>query len=58
VVNVADHELPAIEPRFTLRVSAHIPGNSPAVVDVFEPAFRRLHQMTQGAIQVKAFWGG
>ena len=55
-INSAD--LPQVSPQFTLRVSAHIPGSSPAVVDVFEPAFLRLHQMTGGAIQVKAFWGG
>lgn len=41
-----------------LRVSAHIPGNSPAVKDVFEPAFKRLTAMTQGAITVEGFWGG
>ncbi|WP_062310766.1 TRAP transporter substrate-binding protein [Polynucleobacter sinensis] len=42
----------------TLRVSAHIPGNSPAVKDVFEPAFKRLQIMTKGAIQVEGYWGG
>ncbi|MES2184986.1 MAG: TRAP transporter substrate-binding protein DctP [Pseudomonadota bacterium] len=44
--------------RFRMRVSAHIPGTSPAVVDVFEPAFRRLHQMSGGAITVEGHWGG
>jgi TRAP-type C4-dicarboxylate transport system substrate-binding protein len=42
----------------TFRVSAHIPGHSPAVVDVFEPAFRRLTAMTDGAIVVQGHWGG
>ena len=42
----------------TLRISAHIPGDSPAVKDVFEPAFKRLQIMTKGAIQVKGYWGG
>ncbi len=57
-LDVSPEDLKAVEPKFVLRVSAHIPGSSPAVVDVFEPAFKRLHQMTDGAIQVKAFWGG
>jgi TRAP-type C4-dicarboxylate transport system substrate-binding protein len=42
----------------TLRISAHIPGDSPAVKDVFEPAFKRLTVMTKGAIGVQGFWGG
>lgn len=42
----------------TLRISAHIPGDSPAVKDVFEPAFKRLQIMTKGAIQVEGYWGG
>lgn len=41
-----------------LRISAHIPGTSPAVVDVFEPAFKRLSVMSGGAIAVEAHWGG
>jgi TRAP-type C4-dicarboxylate transport system substrate-binding protein len=41
-----------------LKISAHIPGDSPAVKDVFEPAFERLRVMTNGAIEVKGFWGG
>lgn len=41
-----------------LRISAHIPGASPAVVDVFEPAFKRLSVMSGGAIAVEAHWGG
>ena len=41
-----------------LRMSAHIPGDSPAVKDVFEPAFKRLAVMTKGAIGVEGFWGG
>lgn len=41
-----------------LRISAHIPGDSPAVKDVFEPAFKRLTVMTKGAIGVAGFWGG
>ena len=28
----------------TLKISAHIPGDSPAVKDVFEPAFKRLNR--------------
>jgi TRAP-type C4-dicarboxylate transport system substrate-binding protein len=42
----------------TLRISAHIPGSSPAVKDVFEPAFKRLEIMTNGAIKVVGHWGG
>jgi TRAP-type C4-dicarboxylate transport system substrate-binding protein len=45
-------------PEVVLRVSAHIPAASPAVVDVFEPAFRRLTAMSKGAIAVQAHWGG
>jgi C4-dicarboxylate-binding protein DctP len=41
-----------------LRISAHIPGDSPAVKDVFEHAFKRLTVMTKGAIGVAGFWGG
>jgi TRAP-type C4-dicarboxylate transport system substrate-binding protein len=41
-----------------LRVSAHISGSSPAVVDVFEPAFQRLAAMTGGAIVAQGHWGG
>jgi C4-dicarboxylate-binding protein DctP len=41
-----------------LRISAHIPGDSPAVKDVFEHAFKRLTVMTKGAIGVEGFWGG
>lgn len=41
-----------------LRVSAHIPEASPAVQDVFLPAFRRLAQMSGGAIGVRSTWGG
>jgi hypothetical protein len=57
-LNVLACDMPTTVPEFTLRVSAHIPANSPAVQDVFEPAFRRLQLMTKGAINVKAFWGG
>ncbi len=57
-LDVKDAEIPANTPEFVLRVSAHIPGQSPAVQDVFEPAFRRLLVMTKGAIGVQAFWGG
>lgn len=46
------------KPEVVLRVSAHIPAASPAVVDVFEPAFRRLTAMSNGAIAVQAYWGG
>ncbi len=53
-----DQAFPAHSQSITLKVSAHIPGSSPAVVDVFEPAFKRLTEMTQGAIQVQAFWDG
>ncbi len=42
----------------TLRISAHIPGSSPAVKDVFEPAFKRLEIMTGGAIKVEGHWSG
>ncbi len=45
-------------PEVILRVSAHIPAASPAVVAVFEPAFRRLTAMSNGAIAVQAHWGG
>lgn len=48
---------PAAEPERCLRVSAHIPGRSPAVVDVFEPAFRRLAAMTGGGIVAQGHWG-
>lgn len=41
-----------------LRVSAHIPAASPAVRDIFEPAFRRLSLMTGGDIAVQAHWDG
>jgi TRAP-type C4-dicarboxylate transport system substrate-binding protein len=52
-------EDPNIKPDvITLRMSAHIPGDSPAVKDVFEPAFKRLQIMTKGAIQVEGYWGG
>ncbi len=51
-------EPPARTPEVVLRVSAHIPGASPAVQDVFVPAFRRLAQMSDGAIGVQATWGG
>ena len=44
--------------QITLRVSAHIPGQSPAVQDVFEPAFKRLAAMTGGAIGAEGHWGG
>ena len=57
-LNVKDEEIPQVQPKFTLRVSAHIPGQSPAVQDVFEPAFKRLQVMSGGAIGVQAFWGG
>ena len=57
-LTVTDQEIPQKKPDFVLRVSAHIPGQSPAVQDVFEPAFRRLQVMTNGAIGVQAFWGG
>jgi len=57
-LTVTDEQLPTVKPDFTLRVSAHIPGESPAVKDVFEPAFRRLREMSHGAIGVEAFWGG
>jgi len=57
-LNVLGSDVPTTAPEFTLRVSAHIPANSPAVQDVFEPAFRRLQVMTKGAINVEAFWGG
>ena len=45
-------------PQYTLRVSAHIPEASPAVQDVFLPAFDRLREMSGGAIGVQAVWGG
>ncbi len=45
-------------PEFTMRVSAHIPGASPAVQDVFVPGFLRLAEMTNGRIQVEQHWGG
>lgn len=48
----------ATQPEVVLRVSAHIPAASPAVVDVFEPAFRRLKAMSGGAIAVESHWGG
>ncbi len=51
-------EPPARTPETVLRVSAHIPQASPAVQDVFVPAFRRLAQMSDGAIGVQATWGG
>ena len=54
-------DVPAVQPgtpRFRMRVSAHIPGTSPAVVDVFEPAFKRLTEMSGGAIVVEGHWGG
>ena len=52
-------EDPIVKPDvITLRMSAHIPGDSPAVKDVFEPAFKRLQIMTKGAIQVEGYWGG
>ena len=57
-LTVTDQEIPQNKPEYILRVSAHIPGQSPAVQDVFEPAFRRLQVMTNGAIGVQAFWGG
>ena len=57
-LSVKDEEIPQVQPKFTLRVSAHIPGQSPAVQDVFEPAFKRLQVMSGGAIGVQAFWGG
>lgn len=57
-LSVKDEEIPQVQPQFTLRVSAHIPGQSPAVQDVFEPAFKRLQVMSGGAIGVQAFWGG
>lgn len=46
------------EPDYILRVSSHIPQASPAVQDVFIPAFRRLNEMSGGAIGVHAVWGG
>jgi TRAP-type C4-dicarboxylate transport system substrate-binding protein len=46
------------EPEHILRVSAHIPEASPAVQDVFVPAFVRLNEMSGGAIGVHAVWGG
>jgi TRAP-type C4-dicarboxylate transport system substrate-binding protein len=45
-------------PQAVLRVSAHIPAASPAVSDVFEPAFRRLRFMTGGDIAVQSHWDG
>ncbi len=57
-LTVTDEQIPSVKPDFILRVSAHIPGQSPAVQDVFEPAFRRLQVMSKGAIGVEAFWGG
>lgn len=57
-LTVTDEEIPKNTPEFILRVSAHIPGQSPAVQDVFEPAFRRLQVMSKGAIGVAAYWGG
>jgi TRAP-type C4-dicarboxylate transport system substrate-binding protein len=57
-LNVLASDIPKSPPEFTLRVSAHIPANSPAVQEVFEPAFRRLQVMTNGAIHVEAFWEG
>lgn len=46
------------EPEHILRVSAHIPEASPAVQDVFIPAFKRLSELSGGAIGVHAVWGG
>ena len=54
-----DGEDLSIEPdAITLKISAHIPGDSPAVKDVFEPAFKRLIAMTKGAVKVEGYWGG
>jgi TRAP-type C4-dicarboxylate transport system substrate-binding protein len=49
---------PSATPQVRMRVSAHIPEASPAVQDVFVPAFRRLAAMSEGAIAVDAHWGG
>ncbi len=57
-LNTDKEDLSLKSDALTLRVSAHIPGDSPAVKDVFEPAFKRLTAMTQGAITVEGFWGG
>lgn len=57
-LSVKEEDIPKNSPEYTLRVSAHIPAQSPAVQDVFEPAFRRLAVMSKGAINVQAFWGG
>ncbi|WP_353141244.1 TRAP transporter substrate-binding protein DctP [Limnohabitans sp.] len=51
-------ELSTRKPDYILRVSSHIPQASPAVQDVFIPAFRRLNEMSGGAIGVHAVWGG
>ena len=51
-------QLTTREPEHILRVSAHIPEASPAVQDVFVPAFKRLNEMSGGAIGVHAVWGG
>lgn len=51
-------QLNARDPEYILRVSAHIPEDSPAVQAVFVPAFRRLNEMSGGAIGVHAVWGG
>lgn len=57
-LDVPNTDFPAMRPEAVLRVSAHIPASSPAVVDVFEPAFRRLKAMSGGAIAVESHWGG
>jgi TRAP-type C4-dicarboxylate transport system substrate-binding protein len=43
-------------PQAVLRISAHIPATSPAVREVFEPAFRRLGVMSGGDIAVQSHW--
>ena len=49
---------PDATPPFVLRVSAHIPEQSPPVQTVFKPAFRRLTAMSHGRITVADYWGG
>lgn len=57
-LNTEGEDLSVQPDAITLKISAHIPGDSPAVKDVFEPAFKRLIVMTKGAVRVEGFWGG
>lgn len=57
-LDTSNEDLTIRSDAITLKISAHIPGTSPAVKDVFEPAFKRLIAMTKGAVKVEGFWGG